>query len=986
MALTRRNLLKASSAVIAASAVPVSSHAATLSAAGILGKTIVVDRSAKNAFPIVADGKATPVLCDPDDHKGVLRAIADLQHDIEDVTSISAQVLHGAAPASRLIIAGTLGKCRWIDDLVARGKLSVSDIKGRWESFLIATVRDASPLASEALVIVGSDKRGTIYGIYELSEQLGVSPWRWWADVPSRKRTEAFVEAGRYASGEPAVRYRGLFINDEAPCMAGWTYEKFGGFNSRMYTRMFELILRLRGNYLWPAMWDSAFNEDDPLNPALADEYGIVMGTSHHEPMMRSQQEWIRHHSDYGNGDWNYKDNAAGLQSFWRDGIRRNSAFENLVTIGMRGNGDLAMPTTGSMAGDIALLEKIMADQRQILTDEINPDITQVPQLWALFTEVQKFYDAGLKVPDDVTLLWTDDNVGNLRRVPTDAERGRKGGAGIYFHLDMHGGPYAYQWINTNPFPKIWEQMTLANEYGANRIWIANVGDLKPLELPLEFFIRMAWNPAAITRDKIMDYTLRWAARDFGEAHAAEIAGIVADYTKYNGWRKPEVVMPDTYSLSHYREAERVEAAWDDVIARAEALYAKLPQAQKDAYYQLVLHPAKASGIVTKLNIAAGRSQYFARQGRASANAQAALARQLFLQDQELSDYYNHQMAGGRWNHMMDQTHIGEFTWEPPQVNMLPPVSEILIADIDTFGVAIDGDQSAWPNHYGDAVLPVFESLNPRQSYFDVFARGRQKPAYSITKSADWIRLTPDETSGADQRYPVDIDWPSLPAGAAKGSITISGPQRDANAKPIHVEITVTAVKADESTRRQAKGRFASLDGPIAIAAAEATRTTAAKDARWAPVTDYGREAAAMSVVPVTAPSRLPPAEAPSLIYDLYVPRAGAYEVKLILGPVMDFMPDRGVRIAVAFDDDTPQVIDLFADRQAQTFLGAGWLQAARDNVRIASSSHTLHDGGRHQLKVVMVDPGVVVQKIIISDTPLPASYFGPPDMKPIFG
>ncbi len=324
---------------------------------------------------------------------------------------------------------------------------------------------------------------------------------------------------------------------------------------------MFELLLRMRANYLWPAMWGKAFNEDDPENPRLADEYGIVMGTSHHEPMIRAQQEWTMHHAQYGNGEWNYATNEEGLKKFWTEGIERNKNYESMVTVGMRGDGDMAMPDAGGLEANKKLLERIIHDQRQILAEHMNPDPSKVPQLWALYTEVQKYYDAGLRVPDDVTLLFTDDNVGNLRRLPTPEERKRSGGAGIYFHMDMNGGPFSYKWINSNPLPKIWEQMNLAHEYGANQIWIANVGDLKPLEIPIEFFLRMAWDPDAVSKDKIAEYQRRWAEREFGKEHAAEIADIVAKYAKYNGWRKPELVTPETFSITNYREAERVSGS-----------------------------------------------------------------------------------------------------------------------------------------------------------------------------------------------------------------------------------------------------------------------------------------------------------------------------------------------------------------------------------------------------------------------------------------
>lgn len=942
-----------------------------------LREKVVVESAAGNALPILGDGWAAPVFVAEGDFAGVARAAGDLCADVERVSGIRPAFSRAERPAGDVvIIAGTVGRSAWVDELAKSGKLETGDLAGKWEAFSISMVEAPWPGVARALVIAGSDKRGTIYGIYELSEQLGVSPWYWWADVPPKRRSSAYVAPGRFVSGEPVVRYRGIFLNDEAPCLTGWAAEKFGGLNARFYTKVFELLLRLRGNTLWPAMWDNAFNEDDPENPRLADEYGIVMGTSHHEPMMRAHKEWTTRRDQYGNGKWDYASNAEALQRFFREGISRNAAYDNLVTIGMRGDGDEGMASQGSMAADIALLENIFADQRTILGEELQRDPATVPQLWALFTEVQSFYEHGLRPPDDVTLLWTDDNTGSLRRLPTEEERGRSGGAGIYYHFDMHGGPYAYQWINTNNFPKIAEQMHLAASYGATRIWIVNVGDLKPLELPIEFFLRMAWNPASFTKDDIAAYTRRWAERDFGPEHAAEIAYVVSRYTKYNGWRKPELVKPDTFSLLHYHEAERVEAAWSDLVRRAEALYARLPPDQRDAFFQLVLHPTRASALMAEINILAGRNQLYAKQGRLSTNVLAGRVRALFREDQALSDTYNHTLADGKWNHLMDQAHLGQFSWEPPVVNVMPAVSEVMETGDARFGVAVEGDVNTWPDHFGSATLPAFDSFHPRRSYVDVFAIGGAPFEAAVAADETWIRLIPEKREGADLRYWVEVDWAQAPSGTSTGTLHVRGGGR-------HVRIRVPATKASAEQRRRALGRFASLTGPVAFAASAAPSRVSVDGVGWEAVPDYGRGEAGMAVYPVTAPSVLPPAEAPRLRYPIYLPRPGRYEVTLVLGPVMDFVPDRGMRIALALGDEAPRVLDLFADRATESFLGRNWTgQVSRDNVRYLRSTHHVASAGENTLTVSMVDPGIVLQKVIISDGRLPQSYFGPPEME----
>ncbi len=955
----------------------------SLPAYGGLGmaESIVAD-SATGNFPLVTQEKAAPLWYDADDYPGVTRAIDDLRIDIGRVTSRE-PALSTARPKSKTpVIIGTLGKSRLIDSLVKAGKIHASPITGIWESFIITTVMNPWPGIDQALVIVGSDKRGTIYGIYEVSEQIGVSPWYWWADVPTRHRDTITIKKETYIQGPPAVKYRGIFINDEEPALGPWAREKFGGINSKMYVHMFELVLRLRGNYLWPAMWGKSFNEDDPENPRLADEYGIVMGTSHHEPMIRAQQEWTKRKSEIGNGKWNYLTNQNGLAKFWRDGVERNGKYDNLITIGMRGDGDEPMAEDGNMKANIDLLERIVADQRKMITETVNPEITKTPQLWALYKEVADYYAHGMKVPDDISLLWCDDNWGNLRRVPTATERNRSGGAGIYYHFDYVGSPRSYKWINTNPLPKVWEQMNLAYDYGANRIWIVNVGDLKPMELPIEFFLRMAWNPKAITKENIDGFTHRWAEREFGNEHAAAIADIVSKYAKFNGWRKPELLEPSTFSSVNYQEAERVLAAWQSITHDAENIYAQLTPEFHDAFYQLVLYPTKASATVTRLYIEAGRNQLYAAQGRNSANDHAERARELFKQDDELSKAY-HQISGGKWNHMMDQTHIGYTSWKDPQTNILPKLTEVKPSPETSLCFAIEGSDTAWPGNTMAPELPAFDSLNQQHRWIDIFKRGDQN--YEFTASADqpWVILT--ATSGTvdkDVRVFASVDWNQVPIGSHRAVITISRTDGE------HAGIQMTAIRSDQFTRENVHA-YGGLTGPTAISADSATKNIAADGVRWEQIPDYGRGRSGMSPFPTTAASVTPPIHSAALEYPVFIATPGEIHVDLITGPTLNVLPDRGVRIGVSFDNQPPQIIDAFtdqsyADPSKRPDLSSppikDWHKWVTDNARTLKSTHQIPGTGIHTLKVWMVDPGVVLETLIIHDGNLPTSYFGPPE------
>ncbi|MFP4016930.1 MAG: glycosyl hydrolase 115 family protein, partial [Halanaerobiales bacterium] len=546
-----------------------------------------------NDFSLVENGSASSLFFDKQDYWGVKRAVGDLADDIERISGIKPVIDsevevedRGDDPSEQklykysvpkdnkkevnAIFIGTIGKSKIIDKLIDEKRIDVLDIAGKWESSVIQVIDNPVPGVNNGLVIAGSDKRGTIFAIYELSQLIGVSPWYWWADVPVKHRDTIYVKEGTYKYGEPSVKYRGIFLNDEAPSLTTWVEKRYGTFNHNFYEKVFELLLRLKANYLWPAMWKPrVFNEEDPLNPKYADKYGIVMGTSHHEPMMRSWEEWGK----VGEGPWNYKTNRDNIYRFWQEGLSRVKDYEGIVTVGMRGDGDKAMEENGSIEESKRLLEKVVEDQREIISNTFNEDASAIPQLIALYKEVQGFYEKGLNIPDDITLLLADDNFANIRMLPTEDQRDRHGGYGMYYHFDYVGGPRSYQWINTVPLQKIWEQMRMTYDYGVDRIWIVNVGDLKPMELPIDFFLEMAWDIDRWNYDNIKDYALYWIEKQFGQEYSEEIADILLKYTKYNGRRKPELLVEDTYSLINYREAERVLADFDNITGKAECIY-----------------------------------------------------------------------------------------------------------------------------------------------------------------------------------------------------------------------------------------------------------------------------------------------------------------------------------------------------------------------------------------------------------------------------
>ncbi len=597
------------------------------------------------------------IYMDTNDCKGVSYAAHALLKDIKSVSGATATLtsdagfLKKADTARPAILVGTIGHSAAIDQLVKQKRINGNLLKGKREKFIIT-------LIDGQLVIAGSDRRGTIYGIYELSQQMGVSPWYDWADVPVEHHDSIFVNKGIYTDGEPAVRYRGIFLNDEAPCLTSWVKNTYGTDygDHRFYQRVFELVLRLRGNMMWPAMWGWAFYADDSENEKTADEMGVVMNTSHHEPMARNHQEYARNRKGWG--PWNYQKNKTNLQKFFREGIERMKGTEQIVTIGMRGDGDEAM----SAEADTKLMTNIINDQRKIIADVTGKKASETPQVWALYKEVLDYYDKGMKVPDDVILLLCDDNWGNVRRVPNAQERKHKGGWGLYYHVDYVGAPRNSKMLNVTPVQNPWEQLTLAYENGIDRLWILNVGDLKPMEYPISQFMDIAWNPHKYAVNQITNHTRDWCAQQFGEEQADEAARLLNLICKYNGRCTPEMLDKNTYSLEN-GEWQEVVNQYLKIEADALRQYNSLPAAYHDAYRQIILFPIEVMSNLHQMYFAQAMNNQLYEQGNPKANIWADECENHFKRDSLICDEYNHKMAGGKWNGMMTQKHIGYTSW-----------------------------------------------------------------------------------------------------------------------------------------------------------------------------------------------------------------------------------------------------------------------------------------------------------------------------------
>ncbi|MCA8901243.1 MAG: glycosyl hydrolase 115 family protein [Hyphomonas sp.] len=672
--------MKLLSLLAAVLAMVVSTSCVSASSACPLPAT-VCDAAAPSGFDLIRQSRPAAILIDDSADPAVRHAANSFRQDLARVSGQTADLLHEAASApSNVVVIGVLNDSPLIDGLVQQGKLDASAIDGQWEAFQITTVDQPWPGVRKALVIAGADRRGAVFGTYDVSEEMGVSPWYWFADVPIEQKANIRITSGQRME-KPGIRYRGFFINDEDPAFSGWAKARFGGVNADMYEPVFELLLRMKGNYIWPAMWaPKSFHMDDPRGADLAHEMGVVMGTSHHEPLSRAQAEWHRLDQPYAGGDWNYQTNAENLREFWRTGLERlalpdGRLRDNLLTVGMRGDGDEPM----SEGTAIELLERVVADQRRLIGDVTGKPASETPQMWALYKEVQDYYDQGMTVPDDVTLLFADDNWGQIRRLPTK-QVDRPGGFGVYYHFDYVGGPRNYKWLNTSQIGKVWQQMNLAYERGARDIWIVNVGDIKPMEYPLDFFMEMAWAPDKMTPETLAAYPQDWAAQQFGADVSHDIAHLVTEYSRLAARRKPELVNEDTYSIGEIKPDVLVRGEWNArvadwraLVADMEAVKPRIPEDRQSAFFQLVEFPVLAMSNLYEMYHATAWNRALAAQFDPRGDYFAIQVETAFARDSELAEQY-HALNDRKWDHMMSQVHMNYVIWNDPAEQTQPAV------------------------------------------------------------------------------------------------------------------------------------------------------------------------------------------------------------------------------------------------------------------------------------------------------------------------
>ncbi len=929
-------------------------------------------------------------------YSGVQKIAGKVMHDIELVFGLAPTAAEDISQcASSIVIYGTIDRSPVLADLSRRGLIDLEEIRGKNEVFLFQVIDAPWEGIEKALVIAGSDKRGTIYGLFHLSEMLGVSPFVNWSAVrPQRK--EEFLLAGsyKYLSKEPSIRYRGFFINDEWPAFANWCLKHFGGFNAKAYEHVFELLLRLKGNYLWPAMWSARFYDDGPglANAELADELGVIMGTSHHEPCLRQGEEYryLRGKDSIYGDAWNFRTNKEGITRFWEDGLKRSGKFENIITVGMRGEADTAIMKNATLEDNINLLRDVLRTQNRLIQEYVNPDLTKVPRMLALYKEVEAFFYGDENTPgllgseelDGVILMLCDDNFGNLRTLPSEEMRAHKGGFGMYYHFDYHGWPVSYEWINSSYLPKVWEQMCMAYDFGIRELWIVNVGDICTQEFPLNFFLDLAydferWGTGAINTTG--EYTRLWVQKQFGgacdEADLAAIQEILEGYTKIAHNRRPEAMNASVYHPVNYRETDRLLAEIERLMAKTDELYRKMDERTLPGFFSLVYYPAMGNLNLQKMWLLTGKNHYAAKLNSMEANQLVAEIKACMQRDQELIDEY-HRLENGKWYGMGLSEHIGFIHWNEEECKY-PVLMQVMPARKNRLVVSVDGttqhsEGSGW--HVNKLYLNDFRRPDVTEASLTISSVSDLEASYEITCDAPWLSCSSykgvlDGKSKATERITVTIDRSKM------------GNETEAQIKvkiPCGLVTIIVDARQPELSGLPEK-TFIGTDGYIAIEAEHYYAKYDLADAGFQVLEGYGKTLSGVKVFPTTR--YFEPGQGPSLEYLFVVDEPGTYVVELYTQPSNPVSPENTIYYGIQVNDGKINVCNTIPEGQKVGDHSLNWGAGVLDNIRRHASEVTCHSG-LNKLRIYAVSPAFVLEKLVIYPAGKePAeSYLGPPE------
>ena len=909
--------------------------------------------ASRSAFPIAANGRAAAIYVAPGNPETVRVAAEAFASDVEKVTDVKPRMLTSlAAPLpADLILVGVLGKSPEIDALVATRTIFVNGVAGKWESAVTTVV--ASPMSGvrRALVIAGSDRRGAAYALVALSRAMGVSPWTWWADVPVAHHNAIYVPLGRHYQPEPSVQYRGIFLNDEDWGLRPWAAKKMdptvdngkGNIGPNTYERMFELLLRLHANSLWPAMHPGslAFNAV-PENAKLADKWGIVMGASHSEALLRNNVgEWNEAAPPAGDGRWNYQTNSAAMIQYWDKRLVENGKFENFYTVGLRGVHDSGLEATGSPQVKAKLVEDVMAEQRKLLAARVNPDLAKIPQIIWLYKESLDLYRVGMKVPDDVTLGWTDDNYGYIRELPDAEEQARRGGSGVYYHVSYWGSPHDYLWLCTTPPALLQEELTKAYDHNARKYWILNVGDLKPAEIDIDYFMQLATDEPKLAKMSQREWLTQWFGEQFGAEHGAAIADVMTRYYALNFIRKPEFMGFNGYNDGIKRtdfnplawggdlqidedtrknpgqltSADVISGApldqnhlrrgqWASLIHDERAILPKLPEQYADAYFELVQYPIQGSAAQNEKFLATDLTYLDAHQHNDTAlAADTTRAHAAYDTVQTLTAIYN-SLEDGKWDGIMSAAPRERHVFEMPRTATAADASTPLPASWGT----------------GDAAC---------------------------------------QSAG---------DSPARTPSAAAASIFVEQ----------HCTVSINAAHF----ARSGNGNLVAQWHVLADLGISGPSVVFGEPGRTSPFGPIMTAASAQGILPVKG------GPSPSLEYDFTTTTSGPATLALHLLPTFPIDSDHKLRYAVALDEGAPFERDMSGSGGTKAAgagdgpSGADWPQNVLRNSAIDTIALGTLAPGKHTLRLLYRDPGVVFEHLVVTFPGAPPAYPVPPETK----
>jgi len=945
----------------------------------------------KYAFTLASPRQTAAILYDASDAAVVKRAAELFAADVEAVTGRRPQVTSATGETGPAVIVGTVGGSALIRRLSEAGKIDTVPLEGAWERYLIQTVANPLPGIRKALVIAGSDRRGAAYGLFTLSELIGVSPWYWWADVPVKKHAALHVDAPPTYSQTPSVRYRGIFLNDEDWGLTPWASQTFeperGNIGPRTYAKVCELLLRLKANYLAPAMHpvSTSFNQI-PENKLVADTFAIVMGSTHCEPLLlNTASEW----DTQTMGPWNYDKNKEGINRVLTQRVRENSPYENVYTLALRGLHDGAMSTTLPMHEKVRMLQQALLDQRQILAENIDRPVETVPQAFTPYKEVLEIYSNGLELPDDVTIVWPDDNYGYMKRLSGVREQRRTGRSGVYYHVSYLGVPHSYLWFSTTPPSLMYEELRKAYDTTADRLWLLNCGDLKGSEMQVSLFLDMAWDIGRFTADNVVTYPARWLAGIFGEAYYDRLEAMTREHLRLAFPRKPEYMgwgyhwnrfdhnceqLTDTdFSFTNYDEAPRRLEAYRKLGARAEALLHEIGDEARPAFYQLVYYPLRGAELMNRMTLGGQRNRWYARQGRAATNAVRDEVQRCYDSLQVITRGYN-SLLGGKWNHMMSmrQNYDGVSAYFN-----LPHLATHDAAGAPRLALQVAGEDVTGARAFH--ALPAFDNYLRRTYPVEIYNRGGGTLAWTAHASEPWVVLSKSAGKTADEeRITVGIDWEKAPSGNAVPAQIVfrAGEQSE--------KVLVSLFNPTAPSRAELRGIYVENNGCVSIPAAGCHRVRENDRIKITAVEDLGIEGPALQLGDPTAPLQIfRSRDVPCAEYDFYAFDAGSVDVYTYVLPTFPLHADRDFRIGENTNTDTKysvQIDDgaLATPSSSHVEYSQVWFESVLRNCAVNKSTLHIDKPGRHTLRIRVGDPGIVLQKIVLDFGGMKRSYLGP--------